>query len=64
MVSFEKMRVEGDGVDVISLTTMVSVLSICSELAVLRSGREIYGLVIEYGFELFTGWKCDYRHVC
>ncbi|XP_015573841.3 pentatricopeptide repeat-containing protein ELI1, chloroplastic [Ricinus communis] len=47
---FERMRLEGAKVDVI---TMVSVLSICAELAALINGTKIHGLVIKYGFEFY-----------
>ncbi|BFG33788.1 hypothetical protein CerSpe_200620 [Prunus speciosa] len=49
LVFFEKMRLEGAEVDVM---TMVSVLSICSDLAALSNGKQCHGLVIKYGFEL------------
>ncbi|XP_050216091.1 pentatricopeptide repeat-containing protein ELI1, chloroplastic-like [Mercurialis annua] len=47
---YERMRLEGVKVDVI---TMVSVLSICADLAALSNGRKIHGLVVKFGFELF-----------
>jgi pentatricopeptide repeat protein len=47
---FEKMRVEGAEVDVM---TMVSVLSICSDLAALHNGKQLHCLVMKYGFELY-----------
>ncbi|XP_004296037.1 PREDICTED: pentatricopeptide repeat-containing protein ELI1, chloroplastic-like [Fragaria vesca subsp. vesca] len=47
---FEEMRVEGAEVDVL---TMVSVVSICADLAALRNGREVHCLVMKYGFELY-----------
>lgn len=47
---FEKMRLEGAEVDVM---TMVSVLSICSDLSALRNGKQFHGLVIKDGFELY-----------
>jgi pentatricopeptide repeat protein len=47
---FKKMRVEGAEVDVM---TMSSVLSVCADLAALVNGKQVHGLVIEYGFELY-----------
>ncbi|XP_062017984.1 pentatricopeptide repeat-containing protein ELI1, chloroplastic-like [Rosa rugosa] len=47
---FEKMRLEGADVDVM---TVVSVLSICSDLAALRNGKQVHCLVMKYGFELY-----------
>jgi pentatricopeptide repeat protein len=47
---FKKMRVEGAEVDVM---TMSSVLSVCADLAALVNGKQVLGLVIEYGFELY-----------
>lgn len=47
---FKRMRVEGADVDVM---TMSSVLSVCADLAALVSGKQVHGLVIRYGFELY-----------
>uniref|UniRef100_A0A7N0VK53 Pentatricopeptide repeat-containing protein n=1 Tax=Kalanchoe fedtschenkoi TaxID=63787 RepID=A0A7N0VK53_KALFE len=47
---FEKMRAEGIGAD---LVTMVSVLSVCADLAALANGRKIHCLVAKQGFELY-----------
>ena len=47
---FKKMRVEGAEVDVM---TMSNVLSVCADLAALVNGKQVYGLVIKYGFELY-----------
>ena len=47
---FKKMRVEGAEVDVM---TMSGVLSVCADLAALVNGKQVYGLVIKYGFELY-----------
>ncbi|KAG2672947.1 hypothetical protein I3760_13G065900 [Carya illinoinensis] len=46
---FGKMRVEGVEVDVM---TMSSVLSVCADLAGLVNGKQVHGLVIRYGFDL------------
>ncbi|KAJ7964280.1 Pentatricopeptide repeat [Quillaja saponaria] len=45
---FEKMRLEGAQVDIM---TMVTVLSVCANIAALKYGKQIHGLVINYGFE-------------
>ncbi|XP_042504895.1 pentatricopeptide repeat-containing protein ELI1, chloroplastic-like isoform X2 [Macadamia integrifolia] len=45
---FRKMRSEGKEFD---FRTMVSVLSVCADLAALVNGKQIHGLVIKYGFE-------------
>ena len=47
---FKKMRLEGAEVDVM---TMSGVLSVCADLAALVNGKQVYGLVIKYGFELY-----------
>ncbi|KAF8402539.1 hypothetical protein HHK36_010624 [Tetracentron sinense] len=47
---FERMRLEGAKVDLI---TMVSVLSVCADLAALVNGKQVHGLVIKHGFELY-----------
>ncbi|KAK9279769.1 hypothetical protein L1049_013451 [Liquidambar formosana] len=47
---FAKMRGEGVEVD---LMTMVSVLSVCADLAALANGKQVHGLVINHGFELY-----------
>ncbi|KAK7858622.1 pentatricopeptide repeat-containing protein [Quercus suber] len=47
---FKKMRMEGAEVDVM---TMSGVLSVCADLAALVNGKQVYGLVIKYGFELY-----------
>ena len=47
---FKKMRMEGAEVDVM---TMSNVLSVCADLAALVNGKQVYGLVIKYGFELY-----------
>ncbi|KDP45765.1 hypothetical protein JCGZ_17372 [Jatropha curcas] len=47
---FERMRLEGAKIDVI---TVVTVLSICADFAALVNGRHIHGLVINYGFDLY-----------
>ena len=47
---FKKMRVERAEVDVM---TMSNVLSVCADLAALVNGKQVYGLVIKYGFELY-----------
>ncbi|XP_057953320.1 pentatricopeptide repeat-containing protein ELI1, chloroplastic-like [Malania oleifera] len=47
---YEKMRLEGVEVDV---TTKVIVLAICADLAALVNGKQVHGLVIKYGFQLY-----------
>ncbi|GAV58650.1 PPR domain-containing protein/PPR_2 domain-containing protein/DYW_deaminase domain-containing protein [Cephalotus follicularis] len=47
---FERMKVEGVSVDVM---TMLSVISVCADIAALVNGKQIHGLVIKYGFELY-----------
>ncbi|KAM3740023.1 hypothetical protein ACB098_08G068100 [Castanea mollissima] len=47
---FKKRRVEGAEVDVM---TMSNVLSVCADLAALVNGKQVYGLVIIYRFELY-----------
>ena len=47
---FKKMRMEGAEVDVM---TMSNVLSVCVDLAALVNGKQVYGLVIKYRFELY-----------
>lgn len=47
---FERMRLEGAQVDVM---TMLSVLSICADLAALRNGKQIHGFVIKYRYEQY-----------
>ncbi|OVA12672.1 Pentatricopeptide repeat [Macleaya cordata] len=46
---FRKMRLEGMKVD---LMTMVSVLSVCADLAALVNGKQVHCLVIKHGFEM------------
>ena len=46
----EGMRMEGAEVDVM---TMSNVLSVCVDLAALVNGKQVYGLVIKYKFELY-----------
>ncbi|KAK6927172.1 E motif [Dillenia turbinata] len=45
---FRKMRSECNEIDVM---TMVSVLSVCADLAALSNGKQVHGLVIQHGFE-------------
>ncbi|XP_024020216.1 pentatricopeptide repeat-containing protein At2g13600-like [Morus notabilis] len=47
---FERMVSEGAEVDAL---TIVSVLSICANLAALRVGKQVHGLVIRQGHELY-----------
>ncbi|KAF9593604.1 hypothetical protein IFM89_024255 [Coptis chinensis] len=47
---FEKMQVEGVRGNVM---TMVSVLSVCADMAALVNGKQVHGLVIKDGFELY-----------
>ncbi|KAL5720876.1 hypothetical protein ACHQM5_013505 [Ranunculus cassubicifolius] len=47
---FEKMRVEGVRGDVM---TMVTVLSVCADMAALVNGKQVHGLVIKDGFEMY-----------
>lgn len=45
---YERMRLQGAQIDAM---TMVSVLSICADLAALVNGKKIHGLVIKNGYE-------------
>lgn len=47
---FERMVSEGAEVDAL---TMVSVISICADRAALLDGKQVHGLVIRYGYELY-----------
>ncbi|GLU07125.1 hypothetical protein SLE2022_240930 [Rubroshorea leprosula] len=47
---FERMRLEGYEVDVM---TMVSVVSVCADIAAVINGKRVHGLVIRYGFESY-----------
>ncbi|KAJ4970880.1 hypothetical protein NE237_003979 [Protea cynaroides] len=47
---FRKMRSREEEID---FTTMLSVLSVCADLAALVNGKQIHGLVIKYGFESY-----------
>ncbi|GLU07128.1 hypothetical protein SLE2022_240960 [Rubroshorea leprosula] len=45
---FERMRLEGYEVDVM---TMVSVVSVCADICCVINGKMVHGLVIRHGFE-------------
>ncbi|PIA59609.1 hypothetical protein AQUCO_00400474v1 [Aquilegia coerulea] len=47
---FEKMRLEGLRGDIM---TMVSVLSVCADMAALVNGKQVHGLVIKDGFQAY-----------
>ncbi|XP_058110544.1 pentatricopeptide repeat-containing protein At1g25360-like [Magnolia sinica] len=51
MQFFKKMRSVGEKED---FTTLVSVLSVCADLAQLINGRQVHGLVIKHGFEFYV----------
>ncbi|XP_010257121.1 PREDICTED: pentatricopeptide repeat-containing protein ELI1, chloroplastic-like [Nelumbo nucifera] len=47
---FRNMHLEGVRMD---FATMISILSVCADLAALSNGKQIHGLVIKHGFELY-----------